>query len=263
MTNPETAFTATQEAREREAKALGTLRSDAPQKDKMDACKELTRVGGAASVPVLAALLADEKLSHMARYALEHIPDPSADAALRNALGKLKGSLLAGVASSIGARRDSKAVEALTKLLKDTNPVVARTAALALGRIGTTAAAKAIGAALTGAPEANVPAFCEGLLRCADALPPDEAQAIYDRLRGMKNAPRQIRTAGVRGAILSRGGSGVPILLEALKSDDPGLVQGALRAAMELPAAAAKALSNALQSLPAEKRELLNQALKD
>jgi len=39
------------------------------------------------AVPALAALLGDEKLAHMARGALETIRDPSADCALRDALG--------------------------------------------------------------------------------------------------------------------------------------------------------------------------------
>ena len=47
----------------------------------------------------------------MARYALEPIPDPSVDDALRDALGKLKGRLLVGVIGSLGVRRDAKAVD--------------------------------------------------------------------------------------------------------------------------------------------------------
>ena len=38
----------------------------------------------------LAAMLADEKLCHMALYGLETIPDPSVDDALRDALGDRK-----------------------------------------------------------------------------------------------------------------------------------------------------------------------------
>ena len=65
------------------------------------------------AVPTLAALLGDEKLSHMARYALEAIPDPSVDDALRDALGKLQGRPRLGVIGSLGVRRDAKAVDAL------------------------------------------------------------------------------------------------------------------------------------------------------
>ena len=58
----------------------------------------------------------------MARYGLEPIPDPAVDAALRDALGKVKGRLLVGVIGSIGVRRDPKAVPALAKRLGDPIP---------------------------------------------------------------------------------------------------------------------------------------------
>ena len=93
------------------SKLIAVLKSDAPQKEKADACRELARIGTKDAVAPLAALLADEKLSHMARYGLETIPDPSVDKALREAAGKLQGRLLVGVIGSIGVRRDTKAVK--------------------------------------------------------------------------------------------------------------------------------------------------------
>ena len=70
---------------------IATLKSDASPQEKAAACRELARVGTRQAIPVLAPLLADEALSHWARYALEPIADPAADAALRDALGQLKG----------------------------------------------------------------------------------------------------------------------------------------------------------------------------
>ena len=96
------------------------LKSDAPLEQKPAACEDLARVGDKDCVPVLAGMLGDEQLSHRARYALEPIPDKSVDEALRAALGKLNGKLLSGVISSIGARRDSAAVELLGKHLAST-----------------------------------------------------------------------------------------------------------------------------------------------
>ncbi|HUT11091.1 MAG TPA: HEAT repeat domain-containing protein, partial [Thermoguttaceae bacterium] len=74
-----------------ESDLIAVIKSDAPLKEKMDACRQLARIGTKDAVPALAALLGDEELSHMARYALEPIDDPSVDEALREALGKLKG----------------------------------------------------------------------------------------------------------------------------------------------------------------------------
>ena len=64
------------------------------------------------------------------------------------ALDKLSGKLLSGVISSIGARRDAAAVGLLGKHLGDRDGDVVRTTAIALGRIGTVAAGKALRDAL-------------------------------------------------------------------------------------------------------------------
>lgn len=58
-----------------EGKLIAILKSDASHKEKADACRQLSIIGTKDAVAPLAALLGDEKLSHMARYALEPIPD--------------------------------------------------------------------------------------------------------------------------------------------------------------------------------------------
>ncbi len=119
-------------AQNSEAQWLAVLKSDAPRKDRADACRELARVATKESVPVLAALLADAEFNHMARYALEAIPDPSVDIALRDALGKLNGLQLVGVIGSLGVRHDAGADAALAKFLDNADPVVAQAAARAM-----------------------------------------------------------------------------------------------------------------------------------
>ena len=184
------------------------LRSDATQEEKSAACRQLARVATKEAVPTLAALLGDEKLSHMARYALETIPDPSVDDALRDALGKVKGRPLLGVIGSLGVRRDAKAVDALAKLLADADADVAQAAARALGKIGTPEAAKALEDALAGASAANQVAFCEGLFRCAEALAAEgQARPVAGDLRPPARPGRRRRSrsapAALRGAILA------------------------------------------------------------
>ena len=245
-----------------EAKLLAVLKSDAPQADKAAACHQLARVATKQAVPTLASLLGDKKLSHMARYAMETIPDPSVDDALRDALGRLTGRPLAGVIGSLGARRDAKAVDAMAKLLAAADAGTAQAAARALGNIGTPEAAKALDAALTGASGPNQLAICEGLLRCAEALQAQgycaRSLAIYDRLRGLTQAPRQVRVAGLRGAILVLGKAGIPLMLEALRGSDRALTAASVRAAMELPGrAVTAALCRELPKLPADKQVLV------
>jgi HEAT repeat protein len=187
--------------KEREAKLIAVLKSDAPLKEKADACRELSLIGTKESVAPLAAMLGDEKVSHLARYGLEPIPDPAVDEALRTALGTLKGRPLIGVIGSLGVRRDKKAVESLAGLLKDSDDGVAQAAARALGRIGDAPATEALERALDVASPANRPAVSEGLFRCADHLvahgKTKEARAICEKL-DRPDSPPQVRAAAAR-----------------------------------------------------------------
>lgn len=197
--------------KEEEQKLIAVLKSDAPQKEKVDACRGLGAIGTRDAVPVLAALLPDEKLSHMARYGLEPIANPTVDDALRESLGKLGGRLLVGVVTSVGVRRDANAVPQLVGLLKNDNPDVARAAARALGRIATPEAVRALGDALAKAPAEIRPGVADGCLGCAEALlaqdKRSEAAAIYEAV-GKADLPKHFRLAAAQGTIRARQPAG-------------------------------------------------------
>ena len=53
-----------------EARLTAVLKTDASRDAKDVACRHLRTIGTAASIPTLAGLLGDPKLSHMARFAL-------------------------------------------------------------------------------------------------------------------------------------------------------------------------------------------------
>jgi len=248
-----------------EDKLIAVLKSDASHKEKADACRGLAIIGTKNAVAPLAALLGDEKLSHMARYALEPIPDSAVDDALRDALGKVKGRPLVGVIGSIGVRRDTKAVKTLTIMLRNSDAEVAQAAARALGSIANNSAANSLLRALKDAPVANQLDVCEGLFRCAEALVAegrrDVAIAIYDQLRSTKG-PHQVRGGALRGAILTRGEAGVPLLREHLRSDDYILFSAAVQASLELPGAeVTRALTGQIKQLPADNQILVIKAL--
>jgi HEAT repeat protein len=232
----------------------------ASRKEKADACRELARIGTKEAVAPLAALLPDYDLSHMARYGLETIPDPAVDQALRDAAGRLRGRVLIGVIGSIGVRRDPKAVGLLARYLRSPNVEVAQAAARALGKIGTPQAARVIEEAIPVGPAANpaanplpghghqlaVPntweavrvAFCEGLICCAEAevAKGERQQAIilYDRVLGW-DVPHQVRTAALRGAVLTRQQEGLPLLVQWMSEGDFAVFSACVRISQEMP----------------------------
>jgi HEAT repeat protein len=243
-----------------EDQLLSVLKSDASRKEKVDACRDLARFGSPKAVPVLAPLLLDPDLSDMARYALEPIANSAVDAALRDALGKAKGPMAVGIVSSLANRKDSKAAEPIAKLLADPDPLVAQAAARALGSIGGSSAVKALEGALNGGP--NQPAVIEGLLRAAEKASGSRATAIYDRLRSLPDQPLQVRVAALRGAILSRGAKGVPLLVEALHTEAYVPAANAVKISTEMRGTAVtKALAAELATANPDKQLLLVQAL--
>ncbi|MCX5654768.1 MAG: HEAT repeat domain-containing protein [Planctomycetota bacterium] len=221
-----------------ESKLIAVLKSDAPPQDKAITCKQLAIYGSPAAVPALAALLPDKELSSWARIALEAIPGPAADDALRAAMNKVQGRLLIGVINSIGVRRDAKAVGGLVAKLKDADADVASAAAAALGRIGGATAAQALVPMLATAPGGVRPSVAEGCILCAERFLADdnrdEAVKLYDTVR-KADLPKQKVLEATRGAILARGAAGVPLLVEQLKSTDNALFGIGLRTARELP----------------------------
>ncbi len=237
-------------AKEKEAKLIAVLTSDEPAANKAITCKQLAIYGSKDAVPALAALLPDKDLASWARIALEAIPDPAADEALRHAAGKLQGRLLVGVINSIGVRRDAKAVGVLVERLGDADAQVASAAAEALGRVGGAPAAKALQQALTSAPAAVRAAVAEGCVLCAEPMlaqgKQDEAARIYDAVRAA-DVPKNKVIEATRGAILARGPAGLPLLVEQLRSADKAMFAIGLQTARELGGPeVAKAVANEL-----------------
>lgn len=180
------------------------LKSDAPRAAKDFVCRKLMVIGTAQSVPALAALLPDNDLSHMARYALERIPAAEAAQALRDALPKLEGKLQIGVIGSLGVRRDEASIPALAGLLGAADAAVAVAAAAALGDIGTSEAAKA----MADSAAAVKPGVVDGRLAAAERLladgKKDEALAVYKSLAS-SHVSKQIRLAATRGLLKAAG----------------------------------------------------------
>jgi len=233
---------------ERTQQLVAVLQSQAPLFDKARACQQLGEIGGKEAVPALAQLLSDEHLSAYARSGLEGIPDPSAAAALRAALGALKGSLRIGVINSLGALRDAEAVDALRPLAEDPASGAAKEALLALGRIATDACLPILRQALaTGSETVRADAAAACLLAAEKQLADGHAGVavtLNDAVRAA-NAPAVYHAAAIRGAILARRSDGVPFLMDQLRSPDSVARKAGLLAIREMPG---PALADALNA---------------
>jgi HEAT repeat protein len=254
-------------AADKERELIRILQSNVPPAEKAIPCKELAIYGTKDAIPALAPLLSDPQLSSWARIALEAIPGPAADDALRDAMGKVQGRLLIGVINSIAVRRDPKAVNGLVEKLTDADPDVASAAAVALGRIGGAEAAKALSQSLANAPAAVRPAVAEGCILCAEKFLAQgeaaDAVKLYDTVRAA-DVPRQKMLEALRGAILARESAGLPLLLEQLRSQDKALFGIGLRTARELPGhPVTQALAAELPRTSPERQPFLLLALGD
>jgi len=164
------------------------------------ACKKLAFVGGRDAIQPMAALLDHPQLSCYARFGLEPNPDPLVDEVLRAALPKLKGKLLTGVITTIGMRKDARALDALVKLMDDSDPMVAGAASAAVGQIGGLNAAKALQAALAKTQSPVFPVVARACLLCAEGLmPANRARGLdlYTQLSAT-TMPEPVRRAALR-----------------------------------------------------------------
>lgn len=206
-----------------ELRAIETIQSDASTMEKDRACRILRVIGTPDSIEALGALLRDEKLSHMARYALEPMRYPGADKALRDALGKTSGKVKVGIINSLAMRGNERNYDILAPLLKDSDTEVAGAAAWALGRIGSPQAVSILSECYKNAGKKMRGAAADGLLNAADQLLAkgsfQKAVAIYKQLH-RANAPEHVRMGAFRGLIEAQPDKAAGMLIEAIGSSD-------------------------------------------
>ena len=233
------------------------------------ACKRLGTHGTKEAVPALAAMLGDEKVAHYARYALETIPAPEVDAALREATKNLKGKLLAGVVNSLGVRRDAAAIPLVLPLLDNDDPEVVRSAYGCLGYIGTPESADALLKIRPVDPYKNFQA--DALFEAAQQFRAKgdlkQANRVYEAVFGM-DFPRYQKNAALYWRIKTTAvddlNAAIALMVGQVGADE-ALFAVAIKAARELPAgdAVTKAMIAELDKLPSERKALWIAALGD
>jgi HEAT repeat protein len=167
-------------------------------------CRRLRIVGTRQSIEALAALLPEEETSHIARYALERIPDEKAVEVMRDSLPKVSSKLKPGIIGSLGKRRDKNSIQVISKLLGDSDIQVAKAAAESLAMIGTPAAAKELSKFAKKASANMKLPVADACLICAEQFlangEKSEAVALYNELTGNDQSP-QVKAAAMKGII--------------------------------------------------------------
>lgn len=211
-----------------EDKLLKVLSSDASVADKCNACRALRTIGTEKSVPALATQLTDPAISHTARIALEVMPYPSVNKALRKALKQTKGLTKSGIIDSLGERRDSDAVsdlsKELTEAIKKNDSNILKSTTIALGKIGNTNAAKELSVIHVNAKGNLRTTLGHGLLRCAKQLQKsgnqDKAKSLCTTLLKSSEAPI-VRKAAIVSLLQSAGPNADQTFMVMLTDKDP------------------------------------------
>jgi HEAT repeat protein len=192
-------------ARKALEKRLVEAISDGISRSALDhVCRRLRIVGTRQSIEALAALLAAEETSHIARYALERIPDEKAVEVMQDSLPKVSNKLKPGIIGSLGKRRDKKSIQAISKLLGDSDIQVAKAAAESLAMIGTPVAARELSKfAKKASVNMKIP-VADACLVCAEQFlangQKSEAVALYNELKG-NDQPAHVKAAAMKGII--------------------------------------------------------------
>ncbi len=188
---------------------LSVLNSDAKYAAKQYVCRELSLIGNDECVPTLAKMLTDEKLSDMARFALERIGGDAVDNALMAALPKAEGKAKIGIINTLGNRSCRGAVSEIAKLTGSSDETLACAAISALGKMGSAEAADALAKATGGVSDKLKPAVYDACLTCADRMvaagDKTGALKVYQSLN-KTGVPQRARTAALRGMVGASSG---------------------------------------------------------
>ncbi len=206
-----------------EARLITVLQGDATDLAKDYACRQLVLVGSEASLPVLAASLPSERMSYMARFALEGIGCPAAKTTLRDMLGKTEGQRKVGVVISLGRLADAEAVPAIAALLAEEDKQLREVCLVALGRIGNVPAAEAIQAFAGKVPGDLQDVVVDAQLDAVESLceqgEDKAAAAICESL--MSAESERVRAAAFRGLIAAKPAESLAMIVAGLAAEEP------------------------------------------
>ena len=194
-------------------------------------CRMLRLVCSEKSISSLEKLLYDERLSHMACFALERLSGPKVDSLFLKVLKNTKGNIRIGLINVTGSRRISRAAGEINKLISLKDEPTSRAVISALGSIGTKNAADLLKFAKLSRSLENL--RLQALLKCADNLlssgkRSDAADIFYDLLSAKR--PNLIRSAALVGIARATKDAATKDMLLMLGEQDRILQNAAIRA---------------------------------
>jgi uncharacterized protein len=249
------------------AKLSARLTSPATVDARRFFCWQLSLIGSDKEVPAIAAVLTDTNLSYYARLALERIPGETSLAALQQALVTTSGREQVGVIDSLAVRGHERVVPDVAVIAGGKDADAAAAAIVALGKIGTEKALRALTNLEPGIPANLKLKLQQAELQSADLLctvgKGSEAFAVLERLTS-SGEPSALRAAAFRLHATALGQEGAPRILTALAGNDPVLCDAAIQAlnASQDPALLASAAQR-LGNLPSETKVKLLAMLAD
>jgi len=202
---------------------------------KQFACQQLSLIGTAKHVPVLAGLLGDEQTSGIACYGLERISGPEANEVLLAALAKTSGRAKIGIIHSLGERGDNTSVEALSKLVYDSDESVSAAAMGSLGKIANVEAVQTLKEAKDKLQGKQRLVALDAYLNCAVDSRRDQAISICREIFDSQDTPPFIRAAGLRRLLELADKEASELIKEGLASEHEEIQGVAIEFACKSP----------------------------
>ena len=190
-------------------------------------CRQLAYVGGDASVEPLVSLLTNADAAGIAIHALAQISGDAVTRRLRESVARMPDQTKTGIVFILGERKDQASLPVLTGFLTGSNAELAASAALAVGKLGSTEALQALTSArnkTSGALRKDIiqaQLLCAGLLAASGKA--SEARAFYAELRDLNVEP-EMRAAGLRALILAEPAQAGKQILAVLQSKNEALI---------------------------------------
>jgi hypothetical protein len=216
-------------------------------------------------IDVLVDMLKDSEQSDLACYALERIPGQAVDAALCDALREASESRQIGLINVLGKRGQSDSAPALLRALRASDSEdVRHAAAIALGKVGGTKAARALKRMDYENDSTYANAYLAAADRLLDAGEADRAARHYKRIL-KKSRVDSARWAAFVGMMRSKTGKTVREIIAALEGDDPVLQDAANHCVRDASGGTQEtnAFASALPGLAPPTQALLIAALSD